>query len=104
MVDGSDESCISTLSHMYVLTHVLRILMEFSNFLNKYTINYLYSKTNQMLFRWSTVACSRQYLFDICLLQYVQYLTPDYGRKDRPKHVECYSIKKKHKIGFTIEI
>ena len=51
MVDGSDESCISTLSHMYVLIHVLRILMECSIFLNKYTINYFYSKTNQMLLR-----------------------------------------------------
>ena len=36
---------------------------------------------------------SRQYLFDICLLQYVQSLTPDDGRNDRPKHVECYSNK-----------
>jgi len=26
-------------------------------------------------------------------LQYVQYLTPDDGRKDRPKHVGCYSNK-----------
>ena len=38
-------------------------------------------------------ASSRQYLFDICLLQYVQFLTPDDGRKDRSKHVECYSNK-----------
>jgi len=35
----------------------------------------------------------QQYLFDICLLQYVQSLTPDDGRKDRPKRVECYSNK-----------
>jgi len=33
----------------------------------------------------------QQYLFDICLLLYVQSLTPDDVRKDRPKHVECYS-------------
>jgi len=26
-------------------------------------------------------------------LLYVQSLTPDDGRKDRPKHVECYSNK-----------
>jgi len=26
-------------------------------------------------------------------LQCVQSLTPDDGRKDRPKHVECYSNK-----------
>ena len=38
-------------------------------------------------------ACSRQYLFDICLLHYVQSLTPDDGRTDCPKHVECYSNK-----------
>ena len=39
------------------------------------------------------LASSRQYLFDICLLLYVQSLTPDDGRKDRPKHAECYSNK-----------
>jgi len=39
---------------------------------------------------------SLQYLFDICLLLYVQSLTPDDGRKDRPKHVECYC----NKINF----
>jgi len=30
---------------------------------------------------------------DICLLQYVQSLTPDDGRIDRPKHVDFYSNK-----------
>ena len=39
----------------------------------------------------SLLASSQQYLFDICLLLYVQSLTPDDGQKDRPKHVECYS-------------
>ena len=39
------------------------------------------------------LASSRQYLFDIRLLQYVQSLTPDDGRKDCPKQVECYSNK-----------
>jgi hypothetical protein len=39
------------------------------------------------------LASSQQYLFDKCLLQYVQSLTPDDERKDRPKHVECYSSK-----------
>ena len=42
-----------------------------------------------------TVVCSlasrQQYLFDIYLLLYAQSWTPDDGRKDRPKHVECYS-------------
>ena len=39
------------------------------------------------------LASSQQYLFDIRLLQYVQSLIPDDGRKDSPKHVECYSGK-----------
>ena len=48
-------------------------------------------------------------MFDICLLLYVQSWTPGDGRKDRPKHVECYSKIKKfetlvHLVGFTIEV
>ena len=39
------------------------------------------------------LAGRQQYLFDKCLLQYVQSWTPDDGWKDRPKHVECYSNK-----------
>jgi len=39
------------------------------------------------------LASSWQYLFDICLLRYVQSLTPDDGRKHCPKHVESYSNK-----------
>jgi len=40
---------------------------------------------------------------------YVQSWTPDDGRKDRPKHVDCYSKINKfeklvHLFGFTIEI
>ena len=38
----------------------------------------------------SLTSC-QEYLFDICLLLYVQSLTPDDGRKDRPKHVQCHS-------------
>ena len=30
---------------------------------------------------------------DIPLVPYVQSLTPDDGREDRPKHIECYSNK-----------
>ena len=45
-------------------------------------------------------ACRQQYLFDICLLLYVQSWTPDDGRKDRPKHVECHS--KRNKIIWYI--
>jgi hypothetical protein len=33
----------------------------------------------------------QQYLFDKCLLLYVQSWAPDDGRKDRPKHVEFHS-------------
>jgi len=46
---------------------------------------------------------------DKCLLQYLQSLTPDDGRKDRTKHAECHSKIKKfdtlvHLVGFTVEI
>ena len=37
------------------------------------------------------LASRQQYLFDKCLLLYVQSLTPDDGRKDHPKHVEYHS-------------
>jgi len=45
-------------------------------------------------------------LYDIYLILCVQSWTPDDGRKDRPKHVEWYSINSKivHLVGFTIEI
>ena len=45
-------------------------------------------------------------LYDIYLVLCVESWTPDDGRKDRPKHVEWYSVKSKivHLIGFTIEI
>ena len=33
------------------------------------------------------LAGRQQYLFDKCLLLYVQPRTPNYVRKDRPKHV-----------------
>jgi len=35
----------------------------------------------------------RQYLFDLCLLLFVQSLTPDGGWKDRPKYVELFQNK-----------
>jgi len=37
------------------------------------------------------LANRQQYLFDKRLLPYVESWTPDDGRKDRPKHVECHS-------------
>jgi len=50
-----------------------------------------------------------QYLFNKYLMLYVQSWTPDDGRKDRPKHVECHSKKNEfdtlvHLVGFTIGI
>jgi len=57
----------------------------------------------------SKLASRQQYLFDKCLLLYVQSWTLDDGRKDRPKHVECLSKINKfdtlvHLVGFTIGI
>jgi hypothetical protein len=45
-------------------------------------------------------------LYDINLTLCVQSGTPDDGRKDRPKHVEWYSVNSKivHLFGFTTEI
>ena len=37
------------------------------------------------------LASKQQYLFGKCLLLYVQFWTPDDGRNDRLKHVECHS-------------
>ena len=52
------------------------------------------------------LASRQQYLFD-CLLLHVQSWTPDDGRKDRPKHVDCQSQIKfetmVHLVGFIIE-
>jgi len=49
----------------------------------------------------------QQYLFDKCLLLYVQSWTPDDGRKDRLKHADRHSKINKfdtlvHLVGFTI--
>jgi hypothetical protein len=48
--------------------------------------------------RWNLVPASKQStnLYDICPKLYVQSWTPDDGRKDRPKHVEWYSINSKN--------
>jgi len=54
------------------------------------------------------LASRQQCLFNKCLLQYVQFWTPDDGRKDRLEHVECHSKIKCDTlvflVGFTIEI
>jgi len=39
-----------------------------------------------------SVASKQIAVADKCLLLYVQSSTPDDGRKDRPKHVECHLI------------
>ena len=39
------------------------------------------------------LASRQQYLFDVCLLLYVQSWTPDDGWKDRPKHIELFQNK-----------
>jgi len=52
-------------------------------------------RRNETLYFISYPLASRQqYLFDKCLLLYVQSLTIGDGRKDRPKHVEWHSKKK----------
>ena len=48
------------------------------------------------------LASRQQYMFDKCLLLYVQSWTPDDGRKDRPEHAECHSkIKSSWYIGAS---
>jgi len=42
------------------------------------------------------LASRQQYLFDKCLLLYVQSCTTDDGREDRPKHVVLFQ----NKINF----
>jgi len=70
----------------------------------------VHTTTKQILLSACYLLASRQqYLFDKCLLLYVQSCTPDDGRKDRPKHVECHSKINKfdklvHLVGFTIGI
>ena len=41
--------------------------------------------------RMPNSCCYLKQLSDICLLLYVQSWAPDDGRKDRPKHVECFT-------------
>ena len=43
--------------------------------------------------RYCLLASRQQYLFEKCLLRCVRSWTPVDGRKDRQKHVECYSNK-----------
>ena len=56
--------------------------------------------------RWLLASKQSTNQYDIHLMLYVQSWTPDDGLKDRPKHVEWYSINSKivHLVGFAIEI
>jgi hypothetical protein len=47
---------------------------------------------SELYFHFVPARSSQHNLFDIYLMLYVQSLTPDDGRKDRPKHVECYLL------------
>ena len=55
------------------------------------TITMMHGPINIRFTAVCLLASRQQYLFDKCLLLYVQSCTPDDGSKDRPKHVECHS-------------
>jgi len=50
------------------------------------------------------LANRQQYLFDKCLLLYVQSWTPDDGRKSRLKRVECHSKNKINLIHWYFQM
>ena len=49
---------------------------------------YIQHKVYVIQVLWQLANKQSQNLYDIYLMLYVQSLTPDDGRKDRPKHVE----------------
>ena len=51
-------------------------------------------------FCWLLASKQPQNLYDIYLMLCIQSWTPDNGRKDRPKHVEWYSINSKNCESF----
>ena len=54
----------------------------------------LYIQHHTIQFLWLLASKQPQKLYDIYLMLYVQSQTPDDGRRDRPKHVECcYKLK-----------
>ena len=77
---------------------------------------FVFYGVTQYMFRTvfpSIISSSRLYIHQQAyvkqIMLYVQSWTADDVRKDRPKHVECYSIENKfetlvHLVGFTIEI
>jgi len=56
-----------------------------------YSNRYMLNRHCCLLASGYQLASRQQYLFDKWLLLYVQSWTPDDGRKDSPKHVECHS-------------
>jgi len=56
--------------------------------------------------KWQNSTMPEEFQYDIYLMLCVQTWTPDDGRKDRPKHIEWYSINSKivHIVGFTVEL
>jgi len=72
-------------------------------------VSWLLASGHEMeLHEFLLVPASKQLtnLHDIYLMVCVRCWTPDDGWKDRPKHVEWYSINSKilHLVGFTVEI
>jgi hypothetical protein len=51
------------------------------------------------IIRSQVLTSSQQNLYDIYLLLYIQYLTPDDGQKTCPKHAEIYSKNKFEKLA-----
>jgi hypothetical protein len=71
-------------------------------------VSWLHTSRHEMELQFHLVPASEQStnLYDIYLMLHVQSWTHDDGRKDRPRHVQWYSINSKivHLDGFTIEI
>ena len=62
-----------------------------------YSIGYMsYRFVDCMLVSGCPLACSQRTCMIYDVMLYVRSWTPDDGRKDRPKHAECYSINSKN--------
>jgi hypothetical protein len=68
-------------------------------------VSWLLSSGHKMELHLMPASKQSTNLHDIYLMLCVQPWTPDDGRKDRPKHVEWYSINSKivHLVGSSIE-
>jgi hypothetical protein len=72
-------------------------------------LKFIYFGITLYTFRMAVPSIIRSLRLYIYLLLYVQSWTSDDGRKDRPKHVDCYSeINKFEKlvylVGITVEM